>query len=127
MLRAGGNLLSKTTREALQIIENKPKVRYSRNKSNVSRMNTTSRENASKSDDRIDKRGDQILTLVGIFAKKVVTRAPVKAVEESCVTCSGAHAYYNCPNTNINQPSVCVATGTYNQVAPQNRASNFMA
>nr|GEV48155.1 reverse transcriptase domain-containing protein [Tanacetum cinerariifolium] len=43
---AGGNLLSKTTREALQIIENKSKDRCSRNKSNVSRMNTTSRENA---------------------------------------------------------------------------------
>nr|GEW70523.1 reverse transcriptase domain-containing protein [Tanacetum cinerariifolium] len=41
----GGNLLSKTTREALQIIENKSKVRYSRNKQNVSRMNTTSRDN----------------------------------------------------------------------------------
>nr|GEU85009.1 reverse transcriptase domain-containing protein [Tanacetum cinerariifolium] len=26
-----------------------------------------------------------------------------------------------------NQPSVCVATGTYNQVSPQNCASNFMA
>nr|GEV96668.1 putative reverse transcriptase domain-containing protein [Tanacetum cinerariifolium] len=26
-----------------------------------------------------------------------------------------------------NQPSVCVAMGTYNQVAPQNRASNYMA
>nr|GEW84140.1 reverse transcriptase domain-containing protein [Tanacetum cinerariifolium] len=70
----GGNLLSKTTREALQIIENKSKVLYSRNKPNVSRMNTTSRDNASS-----------------------------------------------------NQPSVCVATGTYNQVAPQNRASNYMA
>nr|GEV37387.1 reverse transcriptase domain-containing protein [Tanacetum cinerariifolium] len=70
---------------------------------------------------------NQILTLVDIFAKKVVTSAPVKVVEESCVTCGGAHAYYNCPNTDSNQPSVCVATGTYNQVAPQNRASNFMA
>nr|GEY27290.1 reverse transcriptase domain-containing protein [Tanacetum cinerariifolium] len=90
-------------------------------------MNTTSRENASKSDDRIDKLADQILTLVDIFAKKVVTPALVKAVEESCVTCGGAHAYYNCPNTDSNQPSVCVATGTYNQVAPQNRASNYMA
>nr|GEV73036.1 reverse transcriptase domain-containing protein [Tanacetum cinerariifolium] len=68
---AGGNLLSKTTREALQIIENKSKVRYSRNKPNVSRMNTTSRENASKTDDRIDKLADQILTLVDIFAKKL--------------------------------------------------------
>nr|GEY79945.1 hypothetical protein [Tanacetum cinerariifolium] len=124
---AGGNLLSKTTREALQIIENKSKVHYSRNKPNVSRMNTTSRENASKSDDRIEKLADQISTLVDIFAKNVVTPAPVKAVEESCVTCGGAHAYYNYPNTDSNQPSVCAVTGTYNQVAPQNRASNFMA
>nr|GEU73424.1 reverse transcriptase domain-containing protein [Tanacetum cinerariifolium] len=114
----GGNLLSKTTREALKIIENKSKVRYSRNKPNVSRMNTTSRENASKTDDRIDKLADQILTLVDIFAKKVVIPAPVKAVEESCVTCGGNHSYYNCPNTDSNQSSVCVATSTYNQVAP---------
>nr|GEV13421.1 reverse transcriptase domain-containing protein [Tanacetum cinerariifolium] len=124
---AGGNLLSKTTREALQIIENKLKVRYSRNKPNVSRMNTKSRDNARKTDDRIDKLADQILTLVAIFAKKVVTPAPVKAVEESCVTCGRPHAHYNCNATNSNQPSVCVATGTYNQVAPQNRATNYMA
>nr|GEW90263.1 hypothetical protein [Tanacetum cinerariifolium] len=85
-------------------------------------MNTTSRDNASKSDDRIDKLADQISTLVDIFAKKVVAPAPVKAVEESCVTCGGNHAYYNCPNADTNQPSICAATGTYNQVAPQNRA-----
>nr|GEX52376.1 reverse transcriptase domain-containing protein [Tanacetum cinerariifolium] len=124
---AGGNLLSKTTREALQIIENKLKVCYSRNKPNVSRINTTSRENTSKSDDRIDKLADQISTIVDTFAKKIVTLAPVKAVEESCVTCGGAHAYYNYPNTDSNQPSVCVVMGTYNQVAPQNHASNYMA
>nr|GEU89618.1 reverse transcriptase domain-containing protein [Tanacetum cinerariifolium] len=75
----------------------------------------------------IDKLTDQISTLVDIFAKKVVTPAPVKAVEESCVTCGGPHAYYNCPNIDSNQPSVCVVMGTYNQVAPQNRAINFMA
>ncbi|GJX21783.1 reverse transcriptase domain-containing protein [Tanacetum coccineum] len=107
---AGGNLLSKTTREALNIIENKSKVRYSRNKSNVSRMNTTSRESVSKTDERIDKLADQISTLVEIVSKKVVTPAPVKAVEESCITCGGAHAYYNCPNTYNNQSSVCAAT-----------------
>nr|GEU40927.1 reverse transcriptase domain-containing protein [Tanacetum cinerariifolium] len=101
----GGNILSKTTREALQIIENKSKVRYSRNKPNVFRMNKTSRENASKSDDKIDKLADQISTLVNIFAKKVVTPALVKAVEKSCVTCGGAQAYYNCPNTDSNQSS----------------------
>nr|GEV15706.1 reverse transcriptase domain-containing protein [Tanacetum cinerariifolium] len=85
----GGNLLSKTTRKALQIIKNKSKVRYSRNKPNVSRMNTTSRENASKTHDMIDKLLDEISTLVDIFAKKVVTPTPVKAVEESCVTYGG--------------------------------------
>nr|GEV40484.1 reverse transcriptase domain-containing protein [Tanacetum cinerariifolium] len=52
-------------------------------------MNTNSKENASKTDDRIDKLADQISTLADIFAKKVVTPATVKAVEESCVTCGG--------------------------------------
>nr|GEW05381.1 reverse transcriptase domain-containing protein [Tanacetum cinerariifolium] len=44
-------------------------------------------ENASKTDDRIDKLADQILTLDDIVSKKVVTPVTVKAVEESCVTC----------------------------------------
>ncbi|GJR86934.1 reverse transcriptase domain-containing protein [Tanacetum coccineum] len=35
---------------------------------------------------------DQLSTLVEIVSKKVVTPAPVKAVEEICVTCSGPHA-----------------------------------
>ncbi|GJZ30809.1 hypothetical protein Tco_0575856 [Tanacetum coccineum] len=123
----GGNVLSKTTREALNIIENKSKVCYSHNKLNVSKMNTTSRERVSKTDERIDKLADQISTLVEIVSKKVVTPAPVKAVEEICVTCSGPHAWYNCPNTDNNQASVCAATGSYNQVNPPNRVSNQMA
>ncbi|GJX67944.1 reverse transcriptase domain-containing protein [Tanacetum coccineum] len=123
---AGGNLLSKTTREALNIIENKSKVRYSRNKPNASRMNTTSRESDSKTDERIDKLADQLSTLVEIVSKKVVTPALVKAVEETCVTCGGAHSWYNCPTTDNNQASVCATTGTYNQVAPPKRVSNQM-
>ncbi|GJT03499.1 reverse transcriptase domain-containing protein [Tanacetum coccineum] len=114
---ASGNLLSKTTREALNIIENKSKVCYSRNRSNASRMNATS----SKTDERIDKLADQLSTLVEIVSKKVVTPAPFKAVEESCVTCGGAHSWYNCPATDNNQASVCATTGTYNQVNPPNR------
>ncbi|GJU05584.1 reverse transcriptase domain-containing protein [Tanacetum coccineum] len=117
---AGGNLLSKTTREALNIIENKSKVRYSRNRSDASRMSATS----SKTDERIDKLADQLSTLIEIVSKKVVTPAPVKAVEESCVTCGGAHSWYNCPATDNNQASVCATTGTYNQVNPPNRVSN---
>ncbi|GKC46710.1 reverse transcriptase domain-containing protein [Tanacetum coccineum] len=124
---SGGNLLSKTTREALNIIANKSKVCYSRNKPNVSRVNTTSRESSSRTDDRIDKLADQISTLVEIVNKKVVTPAMAKAVEELCVICGGAHAYYDCIATDSNQSSVCAATGTYNQVAPPNRASNHMA
>ncbi|GJR44734.1 hypothetical protein Tco_1312837 [Tanacetum coccineum] len=86
-------------------------------------MNVTS----SKTDERIDKLADQLSTLVEIVSKKVVTPAPVKAVEESCVTCGGAHSWYNCPATDNNQASVCATTGTYNQVHPPNRVSNQMA
>ncbi|GKB08945.1 reverse transcriptase domain-containing protein, partial [Tanacetum coccineum] len=124
---AGGNLLSKTTREALNIIKNKSKVCYSRNKPNASRMNTTSRESDNKMDERIDKLADQLSTLVEIVSKKVITPALVKAVEETCVTCGGAHSWYNCPTTDNNQASVCTTTGTYNQVNPPNRVSNQMA
>ncbi|GJT60312.1 reverse transcriptase domain-containing protein [Tanacetum coccineum] len=122
---AGGNLLSKTTRETLNIIENKSKVRYSRNKPNASRMNTTSRESISKTDERIDKLADQLSTLVAIVLRKVVTPAPVKAVEETCVTCGGAHSWYNFPTTDNNQASVCATTGTYNQVAHPNRICSY--
>nr|GEW92670.1 DNA-directed DNA polymerase [Tanacetum cinerariifolium] len=114
---AGGNLLNKTTREALKIIENKSKVRYSRSKSNVSRVNTNSRDSVSKTDDRIDKLADQILNLVEIVNKQVITPASAKAVEKTCVTCKGAHAYYDCIGTDSNQPSVCAATGSYNQAS----------
>nr|GEZ67980.1 hypothetical protein [Tanacetum cinerariifolium] len=121
---AGGNLLNKTTREALKIIENKSKVRYPRSKSNVSRVNTNSRDNVRKTDDRIDKLADQISNLVEIVNKQVITPATAKAVEKTCVICGGAHAYYDCIATDSNQPSVYAATGSYNQVSPPNRASH---
>nr|GEW36893.1 reverse transcriptase domain-containing protein [Tanacetum cinerariifolium] len=124
---AGGNLLSKTTREALKIIESKSKVRYSRCKSNVSRVNMNSKENSSKTDDRIDKLADQISNLVETVNKQVITPATVKVVKKSCVICGGAHAYYDCIATDSNQSSVFAATGTYNQVSLPNRASNKMA
>nr|GFB23462.1 reverse transcriptase domain-containing protein [Tanacetum cinerariifolium] len=120
----GGNLLSKTTREALKIIENKSKVRYSRGKSNVSRVNTNARESYSKTDDRIDKLADQILNLVEIVNKQVITPATFKAIEKSFLICDGAHVYYDCIANDSNQSSVCAAMGTYNQVSLQNRASN---
>nr|GEU55865.1 reverse transcriptase domain-containing protein [Tanacetum cinerariifolium] len=119
---AGGNLLNKTTREALKIIKNKSKVRYSRSKSNVSRVNMNCRDNVSKTNDRIDKLADQVSNLVEIVNKQVI--APAKAVEKTCVTCGGDHAYYKCIATDSNPSSVCAATGSYNQVSPPNRASH---
>nr|GEU33310.1 reverse transcriptase domain-containing protein [Tanacetum cinerariifolium] len=119
---SGGNLLNKTTRETLKIIENKSKVRYSRSKSNVSRVNTNSRDVVSKTDDRIDKLADQISNLVEIINKQVV--APAKAVKKTCLTCGGAHTYYECIATDSNPSSVCAATGSYNQVFPPNQASH---
>ncbi|GJV80673.1 reverse transcriptase domain-containing protein [Tanacetum coccineum] len=77
--------------------------------------------------ERIDKLADQLSTLVEIVSKKVITPAPVKAVKEICVTCSGPYAWYNYPNTDNNQANVCAATGSYNQINPQNRVSDQMA
>nr|GEU34076.1 DNA-directed DNA polymerase [Tanacetum cinerariifolium] len=62
--------------------------------------------------------------LIKIVNKQVITPATAKAVEKTCVIYEGAHAYYDCIATDSNQPSVCVATGTYNQVSLPNRASN---
>nr|GEV32745.1 reverse transcriptase domain-containing protein [Tanacetum cinerariifolium] len=61
---------------------------------------------------------------VEIVNKQVITPASAKAVEKTCVTCRGAQAYYDCIATDSNQPSVCVKTGSYNQVSPPNRASH---
>nr|GEW75422.1 reverse transcriptase domain-containing protein [Tanacetum cinerariifolium] len=123
---AGGNLLSKTTREALKIIENKLKVRYSRSKSNVSRVNTNSRDNASKTDNRIDKVADQISNLVEIVNKQFITPATAKAVEKTCVICGGAHAYYDCIATDSNQPSVCAAIGIPNELSSYMKSNEIM-
>nr|GEV48699.1 reverse transcriptase domain-containing protein [Tanacetum cinerariifolium] len=90
----------------------------------IDTVNTNSRDNVSKTDDRIDKIADQISNLVEIVNRQVITPAFAKAVEKTCVTCGGAHAYYDCIATDSNQPSVCAATGSYNQVSPPNRASH---
>ncbi|GJZ04663.1 reverse transcriptase domain-containing protein [Tanacetum coccineum] len=87
---------------------------------NFKRMTTTLKY-------RIDNFADQLTNLFEIVNKKVVTPATVKAVKESCVIFGGAYAYYDCFATDSNQSSVCAETGTYNQVAPSNRASNQMA
>nr|GEZ48101.1 hypothetical protein [Tanacetum cinerariifolium] len=106
----GGNLLRKTPQDALIIIKNKSKVRYSRNKPVAFKVSTTSSGNSSSTDARIDKLTDTISNLVETFNKKMTTPTMVKAVEETCVVCGGAHPYYDCIATDSNISSVCATT-----------------
>ncbi|GJX66411.1 hypothetical protein Tco_0300754 [Tanacetum coccineum] len=50
------------------------------------------------------KFGEHIMVRALILDRKNQTpaSAPVKAVEQSCVTCGGGHSYQNCPATNSN-------------------------
>nr|GEV18834.1 reverse transcriptase domain-containing protein [Tanacetum cinerariifolium] len=75
----------------------------------------------SRSNNRSQER-HHISNLVEIVNKQVI--APAKAVEKTCVTCGGAHAYYDCIATDSNPSSVYAATGSYNQVSLPNRVSH---
>nr|GFC11714.1 hypothetical protein [Tanacetum cinerariifolium] len=97
---AGGNFLDKMPLECLAIIESKSKVRYSHNKPVVSKVSTNTFTSGISPDDAELK--DMVKAL--LLDKKSQNQAPasVKAVEESCVTCGGAHSYCNCLATDGN-------------------------
>ncbi|GKF86513.1 hypothetical protein Tco_0254340, partial [Tanacetum coccineum] len=82
---AGGNFLDKMPRECLKIIESKSKVRQSRSKAVVAKVSTSSSTPAVSPD--VAELKDMVRTL--ILNKKNQTPTPVKAVEQSCVTCGG--------------------------------------
>nr|GFC42996.1 reverse transcriptase domain-containing protein [Tanacetum cinerariifolium] len=94
----GGNFLDKMPRECLAIIESKSKVRYSRNKLVVAKVSTNS--STFGISPNVAELKDMVKAL--LFDKKNQSPAPVKAVEESCVTCGGAHSYRNCLATDDN-------------------------
>ncbi|GJU62075.1 reverse transcriptase domain-containing protein [Tanacetum coccineum] len=134
---AGGNLLERSAQDVLKIIENKSKVRNSRNKPIVSQVkasNVDSSEIASAVASAVTS------AMTAMFKQHQVTPAPasVKAVEESCVTCGGAHSYRQCPATDGNtfsgyqdniQGYVSAAAVNYNQgntgYRPQNVANQI--
>ncbi|GKB53347.1 reverse transcriptase domain-containing protein [Tanacetum coccineum] len=87
-------------RDCLAIIKSKSKVRYSRNKAIVSKVSMSSSTPGVSPD--VAELKDMVRAL--LLDKKNQSQAPatVKAVEESCVTCGGAHSYRNCLATDGN-------------------------
>ncbi|GKA84184.1 reverse transcriptase domain-containing protein, partial [Tanacetum coccineum] len=87
-------------RDCLRIIESKSKVHNSRNKPVVAKVGMSSSTPGISPD--VAELKDMVKAL--LLDKKNQSQAPipVKAVEESCVTCGGAHSYQNCPATDGN-------------------------
>ncbi|GJY88033.1 reverse transcriptase domain-containing protein [Tanacetum coccineum] len=129
---AGGNLLERSTRDVLTIIENKSKVRNSRNKSIVSQVKSSDVNSSSSSDiakltHAVNQQTSAVTTAMTAILKQFQATPPpasVKAVEEVCVTCGGAHPYYQCLAADGNtfpeyrdniQGYVAAAAGNYNQ------------
>nr|GEV86653.1 reverse transcriptase domain-containing protein [Tanacetum cinerariifolium] len=90
---AGGNFLDKMPRECLAIIKSKSKVHYSRNKPVAAKVSM----NTSTFGISPDVAELKVMVKALLLDKKGQNQspAPVKAVEESCVTCGGAHSYRN--------------------------------
>nr|GEX80411.1 reverse transcriptase domain-containing protein [Tanacetum cinerariifolium] len=104
----------------------KSKVRQSRTKAVVVKVNSNSSTSAISSD--VAELKDMVRAL--LLDKKNQssaqatshTPAPIKAVESNCVTCGGTHSYQNCPATsgnvyqdNINDYVSQAAAANYNQ------------
>nr|GFC89536.1 hypothetical protein [Tanacetum cinerariifolium] len=115
---AGGNFLDKIPRECLSIIESKSKMRYSRSRVTDSRMSTNAPLLSSSSpshsfdlqqivaslEDKLDIRMNRFEKYLNDMKAYFVTpTAPIKEVEEVCVTCGANHSYNHCPLTRGNE------------------------
>nr|GEZ78290.1 reverse transcriptase domain-containing protein [Tanacetum cinerariifolium] len=100
----GGNLLERRTQDVLTIIENKSKVRNSQNKSIVSQVkssdgNSFFSSEIAKLTHAVNQQTSAVTTAMTAILKQFQATPPpasVKVVEEICVTCGGAHPYYQC-------------------------------
>ncbi|GJW07747.1 reverse transcriptase domain-containing protein [Tanacetum coccineum] len=85
----GGNFLDKMPRDCLRIFESKSKFRNSRNKPVVAKVSSSSSTPRISPD--VAELKDMVKALLLDKENQSQDTAPVKAVEESCVTCGGAH------------------------------------
>nr|GFA40381.1 hypothetical protein [Tanacetum cinerariifolium] len=98
------DLLERRTQDVLTIIENKSKVRNSRNKSIVSQVkssdaNSSSSFEIAKLTHAVNQQTSVMTIAMTAILKQFQATPPpafVKVVEEICVTCDGAHSYYQC-------------------------------
>ncbi|GJV53046.1 reverse transcriptase domain-containing protein [Tanacetum coccineum] len=123
---AGGNFLDKMPHECLRIIKSKSKVHNSRNKAVVAKVSSNASTPGISPDvaaltTEVSELKNMMKTML-IDKQKAQAPAPVKAVEQSCVTCGGAHSYRNCPATdgnvyrdNIQEYVSQVAAANFNQ------------
>nr|GEY15705.1 reverse transcriptase domain-containing protein [Tanacetum cinerariifolium] len=114
---ARGNFLDKIPRECLSIIESKSKVRYSRSRVTDLRISTNIlpsssspshsfdlQQIAASLEDKLDIQMSRFeKSLNDMKASFVTLTAPIKAVEEVCVTCGANHSYNHCPLTRGNE------------------------
>nr|GEY81976.1 reverse transcriptase domain-containing protein [Tanacetum cinerariifolium] len=140
---AGGNFLDKIPRECLSIIESKSKVRYSRSRITDVRANTNAplfssspsnsfdlQQIAASLEEKLDIRMNRFEKSHNDMKISFVTvTAPLKAVEEVCVTCGANHSYNQCPLTRGNNFPVFYDNNQQFQAAPvgnfiQNRNQN---
>nr|GFB23560.1 reverse transcriptase domain-containing protein [Tanacetum cinerariifolium] len=88
------------SQEFLVIIESKSKVPYSRNKPVVAKVSTNTFTSGISPD--VAELKDMVKALLLDKKSQNQALATVKAVEESYVTCGGAHSYHNYPATDGN-------------------------
>nr|GEZ69868.1 reverse transcriptase domain-containing protein [Tanacetum cinerariifolium] len=111
-----GNFLDKIPRECLSIIESKSKVRYSKSRVADSRANTNDplssslpsnsfdlQQIAASLEDKLDIRINHFEKSLNDKKASFTPTAPIKAVEEVCVTCGANHSYNQCPLTRGNE------------------------
>nr|GFB68698.1 hypothetical protein [Tanacetum cinerariifolium] len=109
---AGGNFLDNIPRECLSIIESKSKVRYTRSRVTDSRVSTNDplpssspsysfdlQQIAASLEDKLDIRMNRFEKSLNDMKAFVTSHAPIKAVEEVCVTCGANHSYNHFPLT----------------------------
>ncbi|GJR46568.1 reverse transcriptase domain-containing protein [Tanacetum coccineum] len=128
---AGGNLLTKTPRDALTIIENMSKVHNLRNKLVVSKVSANTSSSTTTCPSEMAALTDAVNAM--LHHVKTSPSETVKVIYESCVTCGGPHPYYECLAADGNTFNAFAAVATYNQNQgyrpqgdPNYRASNQM-